>query len=36
MMILLETYYARGNERPLEAMTSAMQMLADLETPTRQ
>lgn len=31
-----ETYYALGNERPMAFMTSAMQMVADLETPTRQ
>jgi hypothetical protein len=30
------TYYARGNESRDEDMTSAMQMVADLETPTRQ
>lgn len=31
-----ETYYARGNDSFKEDMTSAMQMVADLETPTRQ
>lgn len=30
------TYYARGNERPIEDMTSAMQIVADRDTPTRQ
>jgi hypothetical protein len=30
------TYYARGNERAREAMTSAMQIVAERETPTRQ
>jgi hypothetical protein len=28
--------YARGNERPSSFMTSAMQIVADRETPTRQ
>ncbi len=28
--------YARGNESPKERITSAIQMVADLETPTRQ
>lgn len=31
-----KTHYALGNERPREAITSAMQIVADLETPTRQ
>lgn len=30
------TYYALGKDRPKEAMTSAMQIVADRETPTRQ
>lgn len=30
------THYARGNVRSKEAITSAMQIVADLETPTRQ
>lgn len=32
----VKAYYALGNERPVAFMTSAMQMVADLETPTRQ
>lgn len=28
--------YARGNDKPSSFITSAMQMVADLETPTRQ
>ena len=28
--------YARGNDSPKERITSAMQIVADLETPTRQ
>lgn len=31
-----ETYYARGKERLRDAITSAIQIVADLETPTRQ
>jgi hypothetical protein len=31
-----ETYYARGKLNPWEAMTSAMQIVAERETPTRQ
>jgi hypothetical protein len=31
-----DTYYARGNDSPCDLITSAMQMVADLETPTRQ
>jgi hypothetical protein len=31
-----KAYYARGKDKPIDAMTSAMQMVADLETPTRQ
>jgi hypothetical protein len=30
------TYYARGKDRPISFMTSAMQIVADRETPTRQ
>jgi hypothetical protein len=30
------TYYALGNDRPIDFITSAMQIVADLETPTRQ
>jgi hypothetical protein len=33
---LSETYYALGKDKLREAMTSAMQIVADLETPTRQ
>ena len=29
-------YYALGKDSPSDAMTSAIQMVADLETPTRQ
>lgn len=29
-------YYARGKESPSSFITSAMQIVADLETPTRQ
>ena len=32
----MATYYARGKEYFNEDMTSAMQIVADLETPTRQ
>lgn len=28
--------YARGNDKPSSFMTSAIQMVADLDTPTRQ
>ena len=28
--------YARGNDRPISFITSAMQIVADLDTPTRQ
>ena len=31
-----QTHYARGKERFNDAITSAIQMVADLETPTRQ
>lgn len=30
------THYARGKDMPSEAITSAMQIVADRETPTRQ
>lgn len=30
------TYYARGKDKPISFMTSAMQIVADRETPTRQ
>lgn len=32
----MRTYYARGNDSFKEDMTSAMQIVADRETPTRQ
>lgn len=35
-LIKRKTHYALGNERPKDAITSAIQMVADLETPTRQ
>ena len=30
------THYALGKDKPRVAITSAIQMVADLETPTRQ
>lgn len=34
--LALTKQYARGNESPKERITSAIQIVADLETPTRQ
>lgn len=36
IQVNVSTYYARGKDKPSSFMTSAMQMVADRETPTRQ